>query len=131
MQKYTYEITWKTQAQLETILRYMYRIGYKHFEDNSLDEVLKYYWRAYKIIELRPDKTFAALVYSNVKPAYPNVRAITLDELFALEQPDVLEVKLNDNHTATVTHANITVGCQTFTHEAIKELYEASVKLSS
>jgi len=131
MQKYTYEITWKTQAQLETILRYLYRVGYTHFEGRSLDSLLEYYWKDYKIIGLRPDKTFTAFVYSSAGPMRPDVRAITLDELFALEQPDVLEIKLNDKLTATVTHANITVGCQTFTHAAIKELYEASVKLNS
>lgn len=131
MKQYTYEITWKTKAQLETILRYLVRVGYKHFDGLSVDSILHVYWNAYKYIELRPDKTFAALHYSNVQLGYSDRRPITLNELFVMEQPDVLTIKLNDAHSASVTRANITVGCQTFTHETIKELYEASVKMTS
>jgi hypothetical protein len=37
-----------------------------------------------------------------------------------------IEVVLNDSHTAIVSKDSIKVGCQTFTHEAIERLYNAS-----
>lgn len=39
-----------------------------------------------------------------------------------------VEVTLNDNHTATVYENIVRVGCQAFTFESIKSLYEAVVK---
>jgi hypothetical protein len=36
-------------------------------------------------------------------------------------------VKLNDQYSASVTEKEITVGCQTFSHAVIEELYNASV----
>lgn len=38
-------------------------------------------------------------------------------------------IKLNDNHDAVVTKKEIKVGCQTFTPEVIKELYNTLIKL--
>lgn len=37
-----------------------------------------------------------------------------------------IEVKLNDSYTAVVTPESVKVGCQEFTHQAIKEVYEAT-----
>lgn len=38
------------------------------------------------------------------------------------------KVTLNDSYEAIVTKTNITVGCQTFTHDAIAKLYKISQK---
>jgi hypothetical protein len=38
------------------------------------------------------------------------------------------ELTLNSNYKATITKDNITVGCQTFTHETLDKLYELSLK---
>ena len=38
------------------------------------------------------------------------------------------ELKLNDNYTAVVTKEEVEVGCQGFSHEIIKKLYQLSVK---
>lgn len=40
-----------------------------------------------------------------------------------------ITIKLNDKYNAIITKENITVGCQTFTHEKIAELYTESVKI--
>jgi hypothetical protein len=37
-----------------------------------------------------------------------------------------IEVVLNNSHTAIVSKDSVKVGCQTFTHEAIERLYNAS-----
>jgi len=37
-----------------------------------------------------------------------------------------IEVKLNDSYKAVVTPESVKVGCQEFTHQAIKEVYEAT-----
>jgi hypothetical protein len=37
-----------------------------------------------------------------------------------------IEAKLNDSYTAVVTPESVKVGCQEFTHQAIKEVYEAT-----
>jgi hypothetical protein len=41
----------------------------------------------------------------------------------------VIEVKLNSNYKAEVTKDSVVVGCQTFTHKAIKELYNATLEV--
>lgn len=38
------------------------------------------------------------------------------------------DLKLSDSYTATVTKDNVKVGCQTFTHNTIKLLYQLSLK---
>lgn len=38
------------------------------------------------------------------------------------------KLTLNDSYEAIVTKTNITVGCQTFTHDAIAKLYKISQK---
>jgi hypothetical protein len=40
-----------------------------------------------------------------------------------------IEVVLNDSYTAIVSKDSVKVGCQTFSHEKIKELYEATQKV--
>jgi hypothetical protein len=45
-----------------------------------------------------------------------------------IKPPFKQEVKLSDNYNAIVTKEGIKVGCTTFTHEVIKQLYETCLK---
>lgn len=46
-------------------------------------------------------------------------------KMMGLHKPSSIEVKLNENHTATVTKDSIKVGCQTFPHSVVGELQKA------
>lgn len=44
------------------------------------------------------------------------------------EQITKEDLKLSGGYTATITKHNVKVGCQSFSHEIIKKLYQLSVK---
>jgi hypothetical protein len=44
------------------------------------------------------------------------------------KQPFKEEIALNDSYTAIITKKEITVGCQSFSHEIIEKLYNTSKK---
>ena len=44
--------------------------------------------------------------------------------------PDEVTLKLNDSYDAVVTKRGIKVGCQTFSHDILKELYKLSCEVS-
>lgn len=45
-----------------------------------------------------------------------------------LEKENEITIPLNSTHNAIVSKDNVTVGCQTFSHEAIEKLYNAVQK---
>jgi hypothetical protein len=42
--------------------------------------------------------------------------------------PEDVQIELNENYTAIVSGDVVEVGCQTFTHDKVKELYNAILK---
>lgn len=62
---------------------------------------------------------------------YPtDSEAISIEQWLSLAFPSTTAiVKLNDKYTAKVSAEEIIVSCQTFTHETLDRLHEASVKL--
>ncbi len=61
--------------------------------------------------------------------SYVMTRSLSFDQfILALMGKRVVKpttVKLNDRYNAVVTKDEVTVGCQTFNHEVIKQLYDA------
>lgn len=125
MTNQTLQIEWKTKAQLEAIATYLYSLGYKHWDRLTLDKLIgRYFQEKYHWVVIRNDKTI-----EGNKNYFDKFKTITLQELFDLEQPETITVKLNDSHSAIVSKDGIKVGCQSFTHDSIKELWLACEKM--
>jgi hypothetical protein len=50
---------------------------------------------------------------------------------FGIGKPETIKVVLNYSYTAQVSRDTVEVGCQTFSHGVIKQLYEATLKMQN
>lgn len=68
-------------------------------------------------------------ISANSQPSPKQYETITLDELvrrvMEAGKPKTVEVRLNDEYTASVCHDGIEVGCQTFPHSVLEDLRKA------
>jgi hypothetical protein len=71
------------------------------------------------------------IYFKEHKEEYYEVGIAEFVKLLKTHTELVLSVDLNDSYGAIVEKCGVKVGCQVFTHEKIKELYEASVKVEN
>ena len=70
---------------------------------------------------------------NKLQGSWDKVQILSFDQfilaMMGKSVPRVINVKLNDRYNAVVTKDEVVVGCQTFSHDVIKELYEAIGKV--
>lgn len=76
-----------------------------------------------------------SLCQTSARIGYKGYIWVSLEEFKAFLQgkskyktPFKQELKLNSSYTATVSKDNVKVGCQSFTHDVVKKLYQLSLK---
>ncbi len=130
-------ITLTTCEEQQTIYRLLYALGYQYDNIDNIEDAIadaklnlqsevSYY--PYVTVVLGQKKISG---YNCLQDGYRNINSIGEFINYVIDNSvPVIKVKLNDEYSAVVTRENITVGCQKFTHQAIKELYEASIKIN-
>lgn len=129
---------YKNREEKKMVYKLLYALGFNNNNHPNLDDV-------FKNIDQGGDNMISINPYINISHIYSKQIFGSDDILSANKQeyPTIGEfiqaviqetnefhakVKLNRDYTADVTKESIQVGCQDFTHEAIKTLYEKSVE---
>ncbi len=124
----------KNIEEKKTIYKLLYALGFINQIHGSLQTVLNSIDREQDMGNMYPNVNISNKTVNNSWNYLPNnfSEFQSIGELMnhIITQLNTFSatIKLNDSHTAVVTKQGIKVGCQTFSHAAIKELYETSVK---
>jgi hypothetical protein len=115
------KIETQNQEEAQAILEYFYNRGHKVAGGGSVESFLRKH--PHKPGEFAGVREDDGCLTTWIKGGSGDFESFS-DYLRSLDRP--VEVRLNDDHTATVTRDGIKVGCQSFTHEAVERLHRAS-----
>ncbi len=126
-----------TSAEQIQLYRLLYAMGYKYddkptvekcLEDNELTDKMVGEWPYITANISRKDISG----FKGEQSGYTSFESIGNFIKYIIDNqcPPPIVVKLNTGYKAVVSSENVTVGCQTFSFDSIKELYGAVVKMT-
>ncbi len=128
----------KNIEEKKLVYKMLFSLGYSHLNGKSLEEIYKsidedntnsgsgmHLSLSTKDKIIRGSYTHKHLAYEHL--SFDSIGTLinhVIKELNTFSE----DIVLNASYTATVKKEAVTVGCQTFSHEAVKKLYESSVR---
>lgn len=125
-----YQICWKTKAQLEAIATYLFGIGFRNGDDSVADFCKRFYESRYHWVIFEDSTKAKTKRLGGNFEAKTHHKTITLDELFAMEQPDFIPVVHSEYYTAVITKDEVKLNdFFTFSHDFILQIAETINKV--